>query len=461
MRFLSFTIFLLISLIGQSQIELNVEKYWVRDGLPTTGDGSTFNEVYGYAQGGKEYGIIGSTMGAHIIDLNTDDSLAPEVAFIPGRASGPPLVHRDYHVMGTYLYATADQLQSSLQIIDLSQLPDTAIVVYDSAGAIVRAHNIFIDETTARLYVCGGAILDSGIFKQNRLAVYSLEDPLDPKLLIEGNDIPWFANSYAHDIYAQGDTAFIHAAHQGLMIADFSNPGDPQLLKVFDGYVEEGYNHSGWLHSSGKYYAMADETHGTRLKYLDISDLDNIEVVSLFGSEINGLSIAHNLIFKGDSLYVSYYADGVYVFDLSDPANPEVAAWYDTNEKLPDTNRYDGCWGVYPFLPSGRILISDRNNGLMVFDDFKEETFDFNDFSIYPNPFFSELYIDVPTDTSVQFSLEIVDVLGKQIVNQNLNVGRNIIQTAKYLSEGYYFASIVDGQRRKTVKLIRGKWQTQ
>jgi hypothetical protein len=28
---------------------------------------------------------------------------------------------------------------------------------------------------------------------------------------------------------------------------------------------------------------------------------------------------------------------------------------------------FPGVWGTYPFLPSGKILASDRNNGLFVF----------------------------------------------------------------------------------------------
>lgn len=39
-------------------------------------------------------------------------------------------------------------------------------------------------------------------------------------------------------------------------------------------------------------------------------------------------------------------------------------AEYDTYEG--QTISYDGCWGVYPFLPSGTALAADITNGLFI-----------------------------------------------------------------------------------------------
>jgi hypothetical protein len=68
---------------------------------------------------------------------------------------------------------------------------------------------------------------------------------------------------------------------------------------------------------------------------------------------------------KDNLVYISYYQDGLQVFDISNPNNPIRIAYYDTY--IPEnTGGYAGAWGVYSFLPSGRILISDVQSGLFV-----------------------------------------------------------------------------------------------
>lgn len=72
----------------------------------------------------------------------------------------------------------------------------------------------------------------------------------------------------------------------------------------------------------------------------------------------------HNMVVKGRRAYISWYADGVYVVDFSDPKRPrEVASWVD-KEKGSD------FWGVYLVdHPDGNsyILGSDRTTGLWIF----------------------------------------------------------------------------------------------
>ncbi|MCH8980762.1 hypothetical protein IH922_01945, partial [candidate division KSB1 bacterium] len=70
---------------------------------------------------------------------------------------------------------------------------------------------------------------------------------------------------------------------------------------------------------------------------------------------------AHNAHIKGNHAYISHYESGLRIVDLSDPKNMNEVGFYDTRD----------LWGVFPFLPSGKILISDIEDGLYVvrFDD--------------------------------------------------------------------------------------------
>ena len=74
-----------------------------------------------------EFAVIGSTMGTHIIDI-TNPSSPSEIAFIAGENQGSGVTHRDFHTMDNYLYAVCDQGASTLQIIDIGNLPNSIIV---------------------------------------------------------------------------------------------------------------------------------------------------------------------------------------------------------------------------------------------------------------------------------------------------------------------------------------------
>ena len=110
---------------------------------------------------------------------------------------------------------------------------------------------------------------------------------------------------------------------------------------------------------------FADENHGYDIKVVDASDVSNLSITSLINSNVDINSIAHNVMIKDEFLYLSYYHDGLQIFDISDPSNPIKAGYYDTYLNN-DHNGYAGAWGVYCYLPSGNILISDVQTGLYV-----------------------------------------------------------------------------------------------
>ena len=112
---------------------------------------------------------------------------------------------------------------------------------------------------------------------------------------------------------------------------------------------------------------MQDENHGYDVKILDVSDLSNISVTSTFNSGVSENSMAHNGIIKGDLAFIPYYHDGLRVFNISDPSNP-IQIWeYDTY--IPNNHiSYKGAWGVYPYLPSGNIIVSDMQTGLYIIE---------------------------------------------------------------------------------------------
>jgi choice-of-anchor B domain-containing protein len=375
---------------------------------------NVYNEVWGWYDSVKnrEYAIIGSTEGVHFFDI-TDPANAYQAAFVKGRES--EMIHRDFKNKGHYLYAVADEFAESLKVIDMSPLPDSVRVVYDEDSLFNRSHNIWIDGD--RMYASSPRLTTGPII--NGMAIYDISNPEVPLLIKEYRTTmhPW---EKIHDLYVRNDTAYLHCENRGMYVVDFSDPINYKVLTQFSGYPFMGYNHSGWLSEDSRYYAMADETHGMPVKYLDVSDLSNIEVKSYLFPEgefpiTDTFAIAHNPLIKGNEVYISYYYDGLYVWDVSQPDSPYVKGFYDT---YPGENRgfYHGAWGVYPYLPSGRILVSDMQTGLYVLEwDLPgtglEENFE-TSVSVFPNP--SQGRIQIQAQTALQeVQLQLYDLTGK------------------------------------------------
>jgi len=374
---------------------------------------NTYNEVWGVARNGQEYAIIGSTAGTHFIDVTSSDTLT-EAFFVPGKVNSPQIIHRDYHTYGDYLYAVADEGPSSLQIIDLSALPDTVTVVYDSDAVLRQAHNIFIDELNARLY----AFSVTGSFGYAPMAIYSLADPLNPIALTTHRYFGTFSVSHFHDGFVRDNIAFLNAGTSGFAIVDFTSVTSPVLLDLLTDYPEKGYNHSGWLTEDCNYFVMADETWGSDLKMLDVQEFGDTEVVATFNAgSPNPNSITHNQIIACDYLYVSYYYDGLQVFDISDPKSPQRVLYYDTSQEVYDRT-YEGAWGVYPFLPSGKILVSDMQEGLFVLEGIDGDC----------QSSFTQAYCQTTTSVATAFAEKAQIQIFPQPAGEELNVNISLTE---------------------------------
>jgi hypothetical protein len=63
-------------------------------------------------------------------------------------------------------------------------------------------------------------------------------------------------------------------------------------------------------------------------------------------------------------LFVTWYEAGLQVFNISDPSNPVWVGSFDTTLGNPDN--FSGNWGVDLTAGLHRVLLSDRQNGLIV-----------------------------------------------------------------------------------------------
>lgn len=407
---------------------------------------NAFNEAWGLYVNGHEYAVIGSTSGTHLIDI-TDPRHPFERMLIKGAFNGDGVIHRDYDDYKCHLYAVCDEGASSLQIIDFSSLPDTAYIVYDSREFMTRVHNIFIDIPKARLYTCA----ESGVAGFQALGVYDISIPAKPKFIGHYNRFGDITAGHVHDAYARNDTVYLNCGNDGFAIMDFSNPQaiKPIFTAKPNEYPHAGYNHSGWLTPDGKTYVMADENHGSPLKVLDLSDIEQTKTVSLlFANKDTSVCIPHNPLVSCQYAYVSYYYDGLQVYNIKDPSSPKLEYYYPTS-KLPNHKSYKGSWGNYPYLPSGNLVVADMQNGLFILEGIEQvcnktynclpvntqQVIESHHFQISPNPVCDRIYFS----TEIPFALYhicVYDINGNKI-NQTFTLSDNSISVDQ-LNPGFY-----------------------
>ncbi|MFK7983166.1 MAG: choice-of-anchor B family protein [Saprospiraceae bacterium] len=479
--------YLFLFFIGQNfgqAIEANLLGQWSDSTIiGSTNHTNVYNEIWGYAVNNHEYAIIGTTAGTHFIDV-TNPSAPFQVFFVAGKVQGGQIVHRDYHDYRGYLYAAAGEgNNSTLQIIDMRQLPDMVTVVYDQKDIFRTAHNIFIDTTTAKLYALAAR---GDINGYTPLRTFDISDPINPIVLGDYNNFGGITPSHVHDAYVDNNIAFLNLGNDGLAIVDFTDDANPQTLSTVTNYPSRGYNHSGWISTDCSTYYLGDENHGFDLKVIDVTDLCEPEIGKTFDAQVdNATSITHNQVVACNYLYVSYYYDGLRIYDISNPTEPALVRYFDTYSP-PNGTQYRGAWGVYPFLPSGNILLSDMQGGLFVFEGMNDNcnsqsrnsnclqsqicsltpTKDFslfNEIKLSPNPMIDRTSLIVNLSEALDnLEVSLMTINGQVVKNwqyQNLIAGANdfSILLPNSLPKGVYLLSLRSEQFKITKKVMVGR----
>ena len=302
------------------------------------------NDIWGYAINNNEYALVGTNEGFSVIDITIPENPI-EVFFIEGQST----IWRDIKTWENYAYIVCDNCNDGLLIVDLN---DTTGQTYSFTTEFFnKAHNIFIDEN-GFLYAFGGDPYGAMILNLNN-------DPMNPTL--EGE----FDNYYLHDGMVRGDTLWGAAIQEGVFsIIDVSNKSNPTIMSSHP--TSSNFTHNCWISNDGNTLFTTDEISEAYIGAYDVSDIYNIENTDLIQSW-SGLDnvVPHNTHVIGNYLVTSYYRDGVTIIDASDPYNLVEVAYFDTSPQY-EGEGYEGCWGAYPYLPSGLILATDRQNGLHI-----------------------------------------------------------------------------------------------
>lgn len=310
------------------------------------------SNIHGYVDSlGNEYALVGHYRGMSIVDVTNPDT--PKVVKL---FPGAPSIWREIKTYKKHAYVTTEG-GGGLQIINLRSLPDTNGLVYhdwrpaSGADTLNTIHSLHVDTTKGFIYL-HGSNMGYGSF------IGDLSDPWNPTYAGAYN------MGYVHDGYVDNDTLYACHIYDGYFrVVDVRDKNNPLVLA--EQTTPNNFSHNSWLSLDKKTLFTTDEVPNSFLASYDISDLNNVTFLDKIQSQYpNEGSTIHNTHILNDYAVTSYYVDGVVITDGHRPQNLVNVGWFDTN---PFTGGdMIGAWGVYPFLPSGNLVVSDMQNGLFV-----------------------------------------------------------------------------------------------
>ena len=342
----------------------------------STFNAASGNDSWGWVDEstGKEYALLGLNNGTAFVDI-TNPAAAIYLGILPTATSNSSW--RDIKVYQNHAFIVSEAAFHGMQVFDLTRLRNvtnapqtfTADTHFTGFGS---AHNIVINETSGYAYPVG----------TNRSNTYiggplfiNIQNPKSP--VAEGG---YGGEGYTHDAQVvtyngpdtdyTGKEIFIGSNENKVAIVDVSDKANPSTISTIS-YPNFGYTHQGWLTEDSRYFILGDEGdesdfgNNTRSIVLDFTDLDNPVIhFNYFGPTA---AIDHNGYIKGTTFFQANYRAGIRVIDIAQIANKSFTeiGFFDTYPPDNQTN-FDGAWNVYPFLPSGNIIISDLNRGLFV-----------------------------------------------------------------------------------------------
>ena len=335
--------------LGQSNFNLGlIGSYdW-----PTTEGSDIWGWVDPFDSG--EYALIGLNDGFACVDVSNPTN--PVQKFYISDINS---TWRDVKTWGNYAYVTTEA-DAGLLIVDLTDMTGgtywhVSNFTHPTNGSSVEftaAHNLYIDENGI-CYIFGASSANGGSPSDGAIFLDVAANPTAPDYLGEWDD------EYIHDGMVRGDTMYAGCIYAGeLFVVDVSDKNNPSTLGTHS--TPNAFTHNAWISDDGDFVFTTDEKSDAYLAAYDITNINNIQEVDRIQSNSGELSIPHNTHVDGNFLITSYYRDGTTVHDITHPSNMIQVAYYDSYSG--SGNGFDGCWGTYPFLPSGNIISSEINS---------------------------------------------------------------------------------------------------
>jgi hypothetical protein len=199
--------------------------------------------------------------------------------------------------------------------------------------ALIEAGRCRFDHKIARAQLAGA----TGVI------VYAIPGLASERLLdMSGNDPAILPGGITVDITIPA--IFVQRSTASLLI-NGTSPVTARAVSEFNGW--------GYL----RIFNISDPTQPIQISSYATANVNNEEVAS------EGWWTAHNPEVRGNTIYASWYSDGVRVIDISQPSAPrEIGFW--TGLGAPSNAPPVNIWSVVPH--GDLLLVSDMNFGLYI-----------------------------------------------------------------------------------------------
>lgn len=287
-----------------------------------------------------------------------------------------------YYVVQSLQFREGPDNDVGAVILDVNGLPDPSTVHEvarirepDMPGGF---HNIFIyKHTNGRVYLVT-TINGSGanVYDLGRVVEGDAENALVGNIPNPGND---GKGSY-HDFYLGYDTdsdqdRFYGGGTGGYYVYNITDLDNPELLVTLTGVSGVRRGHTFTPTPDGRYAIAETEYKYAPLRIFDLKpalDGDVTNISAPIGAwTADWENLAHNHEVRWPYVFVSGYHDGLQVFNMMDPANPETVGYYDTYTGSTNIGGMggiaNGAFGVDVRNADGLIVVSDMSTGIWTF----------------------------------------------------------------------------------------------
>ncbi|MDP9159563.1 MAG: hypothetical protein M3O09_04960 [Acidobacteriota bacterium] len=299
-----------------------------------------------------------NTAGIWIFDVSNPDSPQYVARYAP---SGTSLNMQAVEVLNGIGYF-GDDSGGGIHIVNLSnpRAPKLITRITSAQGGYDSVHDLTLDGN-------GHMFVPNYRFNDN-VQVWNVSTPSAPflQMTLRGTD-----KSSVHDVTVKNNRLFMSGWGGIEDIWDITNidTQTPVLLGSFtSGYHTQDVS----VTNDGKYMVSPRELLNGDVRIFNISNPTNVVQVALLTEPNLGIAATSPSTTKimGNLLFVAWYQAGLVVFDITDPTHPIMVGSYDTwpGASYGGHGGGDGDWGVWPFLGTDRVLISDRTTGLYVLD---------------------------------------------------------------------------------------------
>lgn len=309
--------------------------------------------IWGYtAPDGREYALVGATDRFSVVDV-TNPASPVEVGVVPGNYS----FWREIRTFGEYAYGVDDEAGNGMAIIDLHDLPNSISYTYwhgNNGMNFNRSHTIEIDEF-------GYAYLLGSNFAESHGGAVILDlnaNPTNPPI------VGMWTERYIHDGFVRDNILWASEVYDGIVEAiDVSDKNNPYVIGSVT--TPDQFAHNCWLSDDSRTLFVTEEVSNASITSYDVTDISDIKLLDRVWHQPGTNAIPHNTYVHGNYITTSYYTHGFTIHDITHPASIIEVGYYDTSADY-DGNGFNGAWGIYPYLASKNILVSDIETGLYV-----------------------------------------------------------------------------------------------